>query len=111
MAAAIYVDDDREPTRAGSCCCRSAESDELGAGAGPRHPVPGTITVVAVTPTRPGRCGRPAGGGVEAMKMEHRIVADMDAEVVDVRVEEGRQCGGPHQVVVTLAATDRDTDE
>ena len=104
---AIYVDDDREHT-SWQLLLRSAESDELGAGGGPSTPVPGTITVVAVTP------GDQVAAGdllvvLEAMKMEHRIVADMDAEVVDVRVEVGDSVEA-HQVVVTLAATDRDAD-
>lgn len=103
----LYVDDAREHT-SWRLLPRSAESDDLGAGAGPSTPVPGSITVVAVAP------GDQVAAGdllvvLEAMKMEHRIVADVDAEVAEVLVEVGDSVEA-HQVVVTLVAAGAEPD-
>jgi acetyl/propionyl-CoA carboxylase alpha subunit len=106
----VYVDDAREHTD-WQLRPRSAESDDLGAGAGPSTPVPGSITLVAVAPG-----DRVAAGDLlvvlEAMKMEHRIVADIDGEVAEVLVEPGDSVEA-HQVVVTLsaAATEAESSE
>ncbi|MDY7106533.1 MAG: biotin carboxylase N-terminal domain-containing protein [Actinomycetota bacterium] len=59
-------------------------------GGGPTAPVPGTITSVAVAP------GDEVADGqvlvvMEAMKMEHRIVAPEAARVTEVLVAEGEQ--------------------
>jgi biotin carboxyl carrier protein len=45
---------------------------------------------------------------LEAMKMEHRIVADVDAEVAEVLVEVGDSVEA-HQVVVTFATPGGDS--
>ncbi len=69
-------------------------------GGGPAAPVPGTVVAVEV------RAGEAVVEGqtlvvVEAMKMEHRIVADADGVVVDVLVAVGDSVDA-HQVLVTL---------
>ncbi|MGN6243975.1 MAG: biotin carboxylase N-terminal domain-containing protein [Motilibacteraceae bacterium] len=75
----------------------SAES----AAAGPTTPVPGTVTAVQVAPG-----DRVAEGDllvvVEAMKMEHRISADLAGTVAEVRVSVG-QAVDAHEVVAVLA--------
>ena len=67
---------------------------------GSATPVPGTITVVAV------EVGEHVTAGqtlvmLEAMKMEHRIVAAIDGVVTAIRVEVG-QAVDAHEVVVTV---------
>ncbi len=69
-------------------------------GGGPAAPVPGTVVAVEV------RAGDEVVEGqtlvvVEAMKMEHRIVADADGVVVDVLVAVGDSVDA-HQILVTL---------
>ncbi|MEZ5118195.1 MAG: biotin carboxylase N-terminal domain-containing protein [Candidatus Nanopelagicales bacterium] len=71
---------------------------------GPSTPVPGTVTLVQVAVGDRVREGQTLVV-LEAMKMEHRIVADSDAVVTDVLVEPG-QAVDAHQVVVVLDETD-----
>jgi 3-methylcrotonyl-CoA carboxylase alpha subunit len=76
----------------------SAEST----AAGPSTPVPGTVTAVQVAP------GDVVAEGdllvvVEAMKMEHRITADLAGTVAEVRVSVG-QAVDAHEVLVVLEA-------
>ncbi|MGN6331065.1 MAG: biotin/lipoyl-containing protein, partial [Motilibacteraceae bacterium] len=76
----------------------SAES----VAAGPSTPVPGTVTAVQVAP------GDVVAEGdllvvVEAMKMEHRITADLAGTVAEVRVSVGRSVDA-HEVLVVLEA-------
>jgi propionyl-CoA carboxylase alpha chain len=67
---------------------RFADHDPSVAGGGPVSPLPGTVIAVHVEP------GQRVGGGtvlmaVEAMKMEHKIVAAGDATVVAVHFRVG----------------------
>lgn len=76
------------------------EAGELG----PVAPVPGTVAAVEVA------TGDSVAAGqtlvvLEAMKMEHRIVADADAVVEQVLVQPG-QAVDAHQVLVTFAGVD-----
>ena len=71
---------------------------------GPSTPVPGTVTLVNVAPgdtVEPGDCLVV----LEAMKMEHRIVADTGGEVAEVRVSVGESVDA-HTVVVVLKSPD-----
>ena len=75
---------------------------EAGASAaGPSTPVPGTVTVVEVSPGDRVTAGQTLVV-LEAMKMEHRITADTDAIVSEVLVEPGQSVDA-HQVVAVLA--------
>jgi propionyl-CoA carboxylase alpha chain len=70
---------------------------------GPSTPVPGTVTMVNV------RSGDAVAAGdclvvLEAMKMEHRIVADVDGTVTEVLVSVGESVEA-HTVVVQLDDT------
>jgi propionyl-CoA carboxylase alpha chain len=71
---------------------------------GPSSPVPGTVVSVAVAE------GDVVAAGetlivLEAMKMEHRIRAESDAVVAQLRVSEGQSVDA-HDVLVVLAAPD-----
>ncbi|HEY5185609.1 MAG TPA: biotin carboxylase N-terminal domain-containing protein [Actinomycetes bacterium] len=85
---------------------RFADHSGEAAAQGPAAPVPGTITVVAVAAG-----DRVAAGQLlvvlEAMKMEHRIIADADAVVAEVPVAVGDSVDA-HQVVVVLEAVRAD---
>ena len=77
---------------------RSADA----AGRGPAAPVPGTVTVIEVA------AGDHVSAGqtlvvLEAMKMEHRIVADVDGIVEAVLVEVGQPIEA-HAVVAVLSS-------
>ena len=80
-----------------------AAGEEVG-DLGPVAPVPGTVAAVAVA------AGDPVTEGqtlviLEAMKMEHRIVADADGVVDEVLVSVGQSVDA-HQVLVTFAGGD-----
>ena len=80
---------------------RFPDSALAGGAAGPSTPVPGTVTLVNVSP------GDTVSAGdtlvvLEAMKMEHSIVADADGVVAEVLVSPGQSVDA-HQVVVVLA--------
>ena len=78
---------------------------ELAAGAaGPSAPVPGTVTAVLVAVGDTVAAGDPLVV-LEAMKMEHRVVADVDGEVADVTVKVGDSVDA-HHVVVRLHGAD-----
>ena len=80
---------------------------EAGASAaGPSTPVPGTVTVVEVSPGDRVTAGQTLVI-LEAMKMEHRITADTDAIVSEVLVEPGQSVDA-HQVVAVLAPAGAD---
>ncbi|MFZ4510431.1 MAG: acetyl/propionyl/methylcrotonyl-CoA carboxylase subunit alpha [Candidatus Nanopelagicales bacterium] len=80
---------------------------EAGASAaGPSTPVPGTVTVVEVSPGDRVTAGQTLVI-LEAMKMEHRITADTDAIVSEVLVEPGQSVDA-HQVVAVLAPAEAD---
>ena len=80
---------------------------EAGASAaGPSTPVPGTVTVVEVSPGDRVTAGQTLVV-LEAMKMEHRITADTDAIVSEVLVEPGQSVDA-HQVVAVLAPEEAD---
>lgn len=88
----------------------SSDAGESGVGA-VRSPMPGSIISVAVA------CGDRVSEGqalvtVEAMKMEHTLVAPADAVVADVIVAQGDQVA-MDQLLVTLVAPDDagETDE
>jgi biotin carboxyl carrier protein len=81
---------------------------EAGASAaGPSTPVPGTVTVVEVSPGDRVTAGQTLVI-LEAMKMEHRITADTDAIVGEVLVAPGQSVDA-HQVVAVLAPAEADT--
>ncbi len=97
---ALFIDD---PIASTACTIapRFADHSTEAAGHGPSTPVPGTVTVVAVA----------AGDAVtegqtlvvlEAMKMEHRIIADVDGTIARVLVEAGQSVDA-HTVVVEFA--------
>jgi propionyl-CoA carboxylase alpha chain len=74
---------------------------QLGGGAaGPATPVPGTVTIVSVAPGDTVTAGQTLVV-LEAMKMEHRITADVDGVVGEVLVRPGQSVDA-HQVVVVL---------
>jgi propionyl-CoA carboxylase alpha chain len=80
---------------------------EAGASAaGPSTPVPGTVTVVEVSPGDRVTAGQTLVV-LEAMKMEHRITADTDAIVSEVLVEPGQSVDA-HQVVAVLTPAEAD---
>ena len=64
---------------------RANDFDAHAAGGGPSAPVPGTITAVLVTAGEAVCAGDPLVM-LEAMKMEHRIIADADGVVSEVLV-------------------------
>jgi 3-methylcrotonyl-CoA carboxylase alpha subunit len=70
---------------------------------GPTAPVPGTVTAVEVAPGEPVVAGQTLVR-LEAMKMEHRIGADVDGVVERVLVNVGDSVEA-HQLLITLAAT------
>ena len=85
---------------------RFADHEAGASAAGPSTPVPGTVTVVEVSP------GDRVSAGqtlviLEAMKMEHRITADADGVVSEVLVEPGQSVDA-HQVVAVLAPAEAD---
>ena len=78
------------------------DSDDAG-DSGPVAPVPGTVAAVEVS------AGEAVSAGqtlviLEAMKMEHRIVADADAVVDQVLVSPGQSVDA-HQVLVTFSGS------
>jgi len=78
---------------------RYADASEQGHDHGLATPVPGTVTQVLVAP------GVAVAAGdtlviLEAMKMEHRIKADADGVVAEVRVEVGDSVDAHHVVAV-----------
>ena len=79
---------------------RFAADDIAQSQAHPATPVPGTITAVGIAPGDIVVAGQTLVV-LEAMKMEHRIVAPFDAVVVSVAVRPG-QAVDAHQVVVEL---------
>ena len=81
------------------------DADEAG-DLGPVAPVPGTVAAVEVA------AGQVVAAGqtlvvLEAMKMEHRIVADSDGVVDEVLVAPGQSVDA-HQVLVTFASGGND---
>src|SRR5689334_6415111 len=66
----------------------------------PVSDVPGTVTAVLVAPGDAVRAGQPLVL-LEAMKMEHRVLAAADGTVAEVRVEAGQYVDA-HQVLVTF---------
>jgi propionyl-CoA carboxylase alpha chain len=70
------------------------------AAAGPTAPVPGMVRAVLV---QPGERVRPGQTLVvlDAMKIEHHVTADAEAQVAEVRVEPGEKVDA-HQVLVVL---------
>jgi len=79
-------------------CFAGEAADDVADGSA--TPVPGTITVVAVAVGDHVTAGQTLVV-LEAMKMEHRIVAAIDGVVTAVRVEVG-QAVDAHEVVVTV---------
>ena len=95
----LYVDDPQWH----STWQRASDDVEVGgsaAGHGPSAPVPGTVAAVMVQPGDEVSAGQTLVV-VEAMKMEHRIVADDDATVGEVLVAVGDSVEA-HQVVVVM---------
>ena len=80
-------------------------SDEATAG-GPTAPVPGTVTQVVVSVGDVVAAGQPLVV-LEAMKMEHRVLADIDAVVREVCVTVGSSVEA-HDVLVLLDVQQED---
>ncbi len=82
---------------------RFADGDATAMAGGATAPMPGTVIAVEV-----GVGDRVSAGQtlvvLEAMKMEHRIVADVDGVVGEVHVEPG-QAVDAHAVVISVTAT------
>ncbi len=82
---------------------RYVDGDGSATAGGATAPMPGTVIAVEV-----GVGDRVAAGQtlvvLEAMKMEHRIVADVDGVVGEVHVEPG-QAVDAHAVVISVTAT------
>ena len=72
--------------------------------AGPVSPVPGTVVAVPVEPGQSVTVGQTLVV-LEAMKMEHRILAESDGRVVEVLVAPG-QAVDSHQLLARLSAAD-----
>ena len=85
---------------------RFPDLEASASAAGPSTPVPGTVTVVEVSPGDRVTAGQTLVV-LEAMKMEHRITADTDAIVSEVLVEPGQSVDA-HQVVAVLAPAEAD---
>jgi propionyl-CoA carboxylase alpha chain len=88
---------------------RLPAGDRAEAARGPSSPVPGTVVAVHVAP------GDRVGAGqalvvLEAMKMEHRISADVDATVTEVVVSVGDAVDA-HEVLVVLEPLPADATE
>ena len=96
----VYVDDGAHST-AWTVEPRFADHSLDAAGRGPSTPVPGTITAVEVTAGDTVIAGQTLVM-LEAMKMEHRIVADVDGVIARVLVEIGQSVDA-HTVVVAYA--------
>lgn len=80
---------------------RFIDTDLAAAGGGPAAPVPGTVVAIEI------EAGQSVVEGqtllvLEAMKMEHRIIAAADGEVAEVLVAVGDSVDA-HQVLVTMA--------
>jgi acetyl/propionyl-CoA carboxylase alpha subunit len=101
----VFVDDGVAST-AWSAPPRFADHSLDAAGHGPSTPVPGTITAVLVAPGDVVAAGQTLVV-LEAMKMEHRIAADIDATVADVHVAVGQSVDA-HTVVVSFADVDEE---
>jgi propionyl-CoA carboxylase alpha chain len=102
----VFVDDGVHST-AWTVVPRFADHSADAVGHGAVTPMPGTITAVAVA------AGEAVATGqllvvLEAMKMEHRIVADVDGVVERVLVEVGQSVDA-HALVVEFTDTDADT--
>jgi acetyl/propionyl-CoA carboxylase alpha subunit len=80
----------------------AAESHEAGGDQGPVSPVPGTVATVEVQPGQQVRQGQTLVI-LEAMKMEHRVTAQVAGVVAEVLVQPGQSVEA-HQVLVTFAA-------
>ncbi|MDO8309525.1 MAG: biotin carboxylase N-terminal domain-containing protein [Actinomycetota bacterium] len=100
--AEVFVDDGVHSS-AWSVLPRFADHSQDAAGHGPATPVPGTVTHVAVGPGDVVVAGQTLVV-LEAMKMEHRIVAEVDGVVERVLVEAGQSVDA-HTVVVEFAET------
>jgi acetyl/propionyl-CoA carboxylase alpha subunit len=99
----VFVDDGVAST-AWTASPRFADHSLDAAGHGPSTPVPGTITAVLVAAGDAVTAGQTLVV-LEAMKMEHRIAADIDAVVAEVHVAVGQSVDA-HTVVVTFADAD-----
>ena len=104
-AVTVYGDevfvDDGLASSAWSVAPRFADHSADAAGHGPSTPVPGTITAVAVGAGDVVTAGQTLVV-LEAMKMEHRIAADVDGVIDRVLVEVGQSVDA-HTVVVEFA--------
>ena len=80
---------------------RFADHSLDAAGHGPSTTVPGTITAVSVAPGDAVVAGQTLVM-LEAMKMEHRILADVDGIIATVLVDVGQSVEA-HTVVVEFA--------
>jgi propionyl-CoA carboxylase alpha chain len=85
-----------------------AGATAAGSAGGPSAPVPGTVAAVLVNPGDTVVAGQ-ALVVVEAMKMEHRICADIDAVVDNIAVTVGQSVDA-HEVLVTLASGEPTSD-
>jgi propionyl-CoA carboxylase alpha chain len=79
---------------------RFARAEDAGAAVGPVAPLPGTVRAVLVEPGQRVTRGQPLVV-LDAMKIEHRITAETDAEIAEVRVQAGDKVDA-HQLLVVL---------
>jgi 3-methylcrotonyl-CoA carboxylase alpha subunit len=96
----VVVDDGRDTSQWRVLPRLESAGGGEGAAQGPSTPVPGTVTVVEVSPGDHVVAGQTLVI-IEAMKMEHRITADSAAVVAEVLVEVGQSVDA-HAVVVVL---------
>lgn len=86
---------------------RDADSAAGSGATGPVAPVPGTVVSVLVAPGDSVAQGDPLVV-LEAMKMEHKIVAERDGIVGEVLVAPGQSVDA-HQILVQLDSPDSPT--
>jgi len=96
-----FVNTSEQQTRV-SAPPRFPEVSEHAAAGGASAPLPGTVRAVLVEPGQ-----RVTRGQVlivlDAMKIEHQITADADAQVGEVRVQAGQRVDA-HELLVVLHA-------
>ncbi len=95
----VYVDDALEHTF-WQVAPQTGAVAAAGGGDGAAVPVPGTVTAVLVEPGAAVVSGQPLVL-IEAMKMEHKIVAGGDGVVAEVLVVPGQSVEA-HEVVVRM---------
>jgi propionyl-CoA carboxylase alpha chain len=81
---------------------RFGSPEVAGEAAGPSAPLPGTVVAIMVRPGERVQAGQTLVV-LDAMKIEHHVLADIEATVVEVRVAPGDRVDA-HQVLMVLEA-------